>query len=140
MRRANCHCGALQIECAGEPELIVVCYCALCQRRTGSSYNLGAWFPRSDVTVRGPERVYARTGEQGSEIHFHFCPSCGTNVYWEVSEGGPDGQLAVAAGCFADADFPAPVLSVYGRSRHRWLPRLAAASCFYGAAGDGSEE
>jgi hypothetical protein len=101
----------------------------MCQRKTGSSYNLGAWFRTADVSASGPEQIYIRPGDAGWEIRAHFCPTCGTTVYWETKEGMPD-QFGIAVGCFTDPDFPAPMLSVYGKRRHRWLPQLAETPCF----------
>ncbi len=117
-----------------------MCHCERCQRKTGSSYNLGAWFPDSDVTRDGPELLYLRSGDAGFEVRFHFCPICGTTVYWEMSEGGLPGQIGVAAGCFADPDFPAPMLSVYEKRRHRWLSLPAEIPCFMEAAGGDPDE
>ncbi len=120
-RKASCHCGRLTVTCDGDPALIAMCHCELCQRRTGTSYNLGAWFGRTDVEIRGEERTYTRAGDSGTEITFHFCPNCGTNIYWDSPEGRFPDMLAVAAGCFADPGFPAPTISLFGKRRHAWL-------------------
>jgi hypothetical protein len=48
----------------------------------------------------------------------HFCPVCGSTVYWELTVA-PD-VLAVAVGAFADPGFPPPRFSVYERRRHAW--------------------
>ncbi len=119
-RKASCHCGQLQVVCEGDPTQVIMCHCELCQRRTGTSYNLGAWFNRSDVTVEGEERTYRRTGDEGLELIFHFCPRCGTNIYWELPAALAD-MFGVAVGCFADPDFPGPTVSLYGKRRHAWL-------------------
>lgn len=131
MRTASCHCGALRLACEGDPRFIAMCHCELCQRRTGTSYNLGAWFERSAVDTQGAEHTYTRTGDDSDVgIIFHFCPTCGTSVYWNSPAGSLPEMLGVAVGCFADPDFPAPSLSVYGRRRHHWLPRLDGVPCF----------
>ena len=119
-RTARCHCGALEVECEGDPEQIFMCHCELCQRRTGTSYNLGAWFPAKDINVRGETKQYARQGDLGSEGRFYFCPTCGSNVYWEAPDMLPD-MFGVAVGCFADPGFPRPTASLYGKRRHHWL-------------------
>jgi hypothetical protein len=49
----------------------------------------------------------------------HFCPACGSTVYWEP-QGIPD-LVYVAVGAFADPDFPPPKISVYGERRHKWI-------------------
>jgi hypothetical protein len=57
--------------------------------------------------------------ESGNRLTFHFCPQCGSTVYWQNS-GHPD-VIAVAVGAFADPQFPWPRHSVYERSRHGWV-------------------
>jgi hypothetical protein len=122
-RLAKCHCGALQVTTTGEPTGVFMCHCTLCQRRTGTSYNLGAWFPRGAVSIEGETKQYVRKGESGADGVFHFCPTCGTNICWEAPEILP-GAMGVAVGCFADPGFPRPILSAYEDTRHRWLPPI----------------
>jgi hypothetical protein len=58
-------------------------------------------------------------------VTFHFCPTCGSTVYW-TSESFP-GFVVVAIGNFADPDFPAPTIAVWEESRHDWVsPPLEA--------------
>lgn len=119
MRTARCHCGDLTLTCDGEPKFVAMCHCDSCQRRTGTSFGLGAWFDRDAIAARGREATFVRSGsDTGAEIHFHFCPNCGTTVYWESPGGGLPEMCGVAVGCFADPSFPQPSLSVHGRSRH----------------------
>jgi len=122
IRTAKCHCGQLQLECEGDPSQVIMCHCELCQRRTGTSFNLGAWFESSKTTLSGRTKEYVRTGDQGIEIVYRFCPECGTSLCWDAPAFFPD-MLAVAAGCFTDPAFPAPTLSIYGKRRHQWLPQ-----------------
>ena len=62
--------------------------------------------------------VAGEGGDSGKPITAHFCPHCGTTVYWELGIA-PD-LIAVAAGAFADPDFPPPRHSVYESRRHSW--------------------
>ena len=119
-RSAICHCSQLQVKCKDDPLAVVMCHCELCQRRTGSTYNLGAFFNSSNVKIEGKSKTYCRTGEEGVKCIFHLCPICGTSIYWEVPEVIID-LVGVAVGCFADPDFPKPTVSFYGKSRHHWV-------------------
>jgi hypothetical protein len=119
-RTARCHCGGLVVEVRGEPVHRFMCHCEFCQRRTGSSYHLDAWYPAGDVTIQGETKTYSRTGYRGDDLHFHFCPTCGSNVFFEVPQALP-GLVGVAVGCFVEPDFPPPQVSLYGRRKHRWL-------------------
>jgi hypothetical protein len=64
-----------------------------------------AYFPTEEVRIEGTTKVYARKGDSGAYVHFHFCPECGTTVYWKV-EASP-GKTGIAIGVFADPTFPA---------------------------------
>lgn len=119
-RQATCSCGQLRLTCTGEPVRISICNCLECQRRTGSVFGTQARFPRAQVTaIEGRATQYARRGDSGEPVTFHFCPQCGSTVYW-VLGAAPD-VIAVAVGAFADPQFPPPRHSVFGRRRHAWV-------------------
>ncbi|MGN1287671.1 MAG: GFA family protein [Bradyrhizobium sp.] len=118
-RLATCACGQLRATCQGEPATVALCHCLECQKRTGSTYGVAAFFPRADVEPQGEAREYSRIGGSGSPVVFHFCPNCGSSVYWEPARM-PD-LVAVAVGAFADPDFPAPSVVVHKERRHGWV-------------------
>jgi hypothetical protein len=119
-RIATCACGQLRVTCQGDPAKVSLCHCLDCQKRTGSTYGIAAFFPRNDVTANGAFRTYRRPADSGFAVNFHFCPDCGSTVFWEP-ERRPD-AIAVAVGSFADPAFPAPSQSVYNERRHAWVP------------------
>jgi hypothetical protein len=88
-----------------------MCHCLECQRRTGAVISNQARFPREQVTIVGKATAWMRTAESGNALTFHFCPTCGSTVYWE-NEGFP-GYVAVAIGNFADPSFLAPTIAVW---------------------------
>ena len=118
-RTARCSCGKLEVRCAGEPASVSLCHCLECQRRTGSTYGIAAFYPRSAVEASGRATAYTRASDSGHPVTFHFCPDCGSTVYWEPRRK-PD-FLAVAVGAFADPGFPEPGRSVYAQHRHGWV-------------------
>ncbi len=119
MRRASCSCGQLHLVCEGEPVRVSMCHCLECQRRTGSVFGVQARFPRAAVTaIEGRSTQFTRVGDSGNPVTFHFCPVCGSTVYYEISD--LPGFIAVAVGAFADPSFPAPKISVYEERRHSW--------------------
>ena len=118
-RRAACSCGQLNLTIEGEPSRISMCHCLECQRRTGAVISNQARFPREQVTISGKSTAWIRTAESGNVLTFHFCPTCGSTVYWENE--GFLGYVAVAIGNFADPNFPAPTIAVWEESRHPWV-------------------
>jgi hypothetical protein len=54
-----------------------------CQR-TGSVFGVQARFRRESVTkIEGHATRFSRVADSGKRIDFHFCPACGSTVYWE---------------------------------------------------------
>lgn len=118
-RTASCSCGQLSITVEGDPRGVGVCHCLSCQQRTGSVFAALAGFP-IPYEVKGQATEYVRTGDQGAQFRFRFCPVCGSNVF-HTEEGRPPRYVAIAVGCFADPSFPPPEDSVYDCRRHSWV-------------------
>jgi hypothetical protein len=120
-RQAACHCGQLRVRLQGDPALVSSCHCLACQRRTGALFGSTSFFKREQiVSIEGESRTWRLPGYSGRFLTFHFCPTCGSNVFWDA-ESTPD-MISVAVGCFADPDFPAPVRTVWAENKHEWLP------------------
>ena len=120
MNVAQRSCGALRAEVDGPPQGgVVVCHCAECQRRTGASFGVGAYFSRKKVQLSGESKLYTREGSSGHPVHNHFCPTCGTTLYWYL--GFRPEVIGIAVGGFVDPQFPAPVRSVWEQTRHAWV-------------------
>ena len=103
-----------------------VCHCFSCQQRTGSAFGYQARFPRSAVTIAGDTTAYAREADSGNEVTFHFCPRCGSTLYWIIP--GMEDFLMVAAGAFTDPTFHPPKVEVYESRRHPWVAPISHAS------------
>lgn len=118
-RIATCSCGQLRVTCEGEPVRVSMCHCLECQKRTGSTYGVQARWPASQAAVAGRSSRFVRTGDEGNVATFHFCPDCGSTVYYQF-DAIPD-IVAVAVGNFADPSFPPPKFSVYEVRKHAWV-------------------
>jgi hypothetical protein len=71
------------------------------------------------VTISGISTEYVRVGDEGSKAKFHFCPRCGSTVYYEPE--GLEAFVAIPVGAFADPSFPSPSISVYEERKHQWV-------------------
>jgi hypothetical protein len=118
-RIAHCCCGALRAEATGEPALVGACHCTACQRRTGAPFGVTTIFPKGQVRIAGPSNVYGRGTDSGRKIELHFCPDCGSTVFW-YAEGRP-GFIGIAFGAFADPSMSQPTVSVWETTRHPWV-------------------
>ena len=117
-RIARCACGALSATARGDPVRISICHCLDCKRRSGSAFSYNATYAAAQVSTRGEHGTYRRTGDEGRWADFHFCPRCGTTVFYQI-EARP-GMVTVPAGGFADMGFPEPTVEVYGKRRPDW--------------------
>ena len=82
-------------------------------------FGVQARFPADAVIIKGPSKEYVRVGDEGSTARFHFCPECGSIVFYWMD--AIPGAVAVPVGAFADPDFPQPHVSVYEKRQHRWV-------------------
>jgi hypothetical protein len=103
----------------GDPIRVSICHCLACQKRTGSAFGVQARFDVKQVSVDGRYTDYVRISDEGEERTFHFCPDCGSTVFYELP--GMPGMVAVPVGAFADPSFPEPVRSIYESRRHAWV-------------------
>jgi len=120
LRTASCACGQLSVEVEGEPALVLSCSCTQCQKRTGSVFGVSAYFAKDQVQPpTGQHKAATRSSDAGRSLEGHFCPECGSTVFW-FAEAFPD-RVGLAVGCFADPGFPAPVLAAWGKHKHHWV-------------------
>jgi hypothetical protein len=118
-RTAACACGQFSLIVTGEPVLVSQCHCLACQKRTGSAFGVQGFFLREHAGApQGASRIYRRAGDSGNAISFHFCPECGSTLFWEP-DTRPD-MICVAVGGFADPRFPSPGRSIWSEHRHPW--------------------
>ena len=77
-REGKCACGQLVVRCEGEPDVVAMCHCFDCQRRTGSVFSVHAWFSASHVSL--PKigfGQFSRKANSGREVRFGFCHNSG---------------------------------------------------------------
>jgi len=121
-RTATCQCGQLTATCTGEPRRISVCHCLDCQRRSGGPFAAQARFMNEDVAISGEYRVWTRIADSGTKAEHHFCPQCGSTLWYALADQ-PD-RIAIPIGAFADPAFPPPAFSVYEERQHKWVAIL----------------
>jgi len=98
-----------------------LCHCTNCKRRTGSAFGISAYFDRAAVLgITGKTSIYAfHHAAQSHDQERHFCPNCGTTLFWYISSMPT--KVGVAGGCFADAGLPEPTYSTMDHKREAWL-------------------
>src|SRR5436190_850558 len=82
--RGRCLCGAVQFEVRGPLRPVVACHCEMCRRTSG--HHVAATACRREhfrLIEEGGLRWYrsSETARRG------FCQQCGSNLFWEPTNG-----------------------------------------------------
>jgi len=122
-RTASCRCGQLKAMVTGDPVRISICHCLNCKKRSGSAFAVQARWPADQVNIEGESKGFELVADSGNRAAFHFCPNCGSDVYYEIN-GKFDGLVAIPLGAFDDPYFAAPEYSVWEKRKHDWIEIL----------------
>jgi hypothetical protein len=134
-RKASCCCGQLAVTCVGsDPERRSLCHCKNCQKQTGSAFAIQARYPKDQVKIEGKSTTWKFPVEGAKPVAYrscdstgatyHFCPVCGSGVYYEL-DVAPD-VIGVRVGCFTDPTFPAPVISGFEEYQFAWAMNVSS--------------
>lgn len=126
---ASCCCGQLKLTYEGKITKTSICHCFECQKRTGSTFGVQTRLETKKVSIDGNATVFQRKGDEGV-VTFHFCPKCGSTVYWELD--GLPGSTIVAVGSFMNPKLPSPTFMVYGNRKHEWITMPESAVEYFG--------
>lgn len=116
--KASCQCGAVQVGSMVDPDFTMLCNCKACQKKTGAPIGGGAYFKKTDFLISGDTWTYTRIADTGRKLTNHFCPNCGTTVYWTL-EMRPD-HIGVGLGSF-DTQVPRPSRVSWTGLKHDWV-------------------
>ena len=129
-RKASCRCGKLSVTYKGpDPERITLCHCNSCQLRTGTAFSIQGRFPRGKVKIEGKSTKWTFPSDSKKQVcdsggaTYHFCPVCGTTVYWDIA-AAPD-VIGIAIGTLTDPTFPPPKISGFEAYGHPWAMKAA---------------
>ena len=121
---ASCRCGQLRVTVSGEPVRVSVCHCLNCKKRSGSAFAVQARWPSAQVKIDGQSKTFVKVADSGNRATFHFCPECGSDVYYEI-DGKFDDKfndlIAVPLGALDDPFFLQPAFSVWENRKHDWV-------------------
>lgn len=117
---SSCECGQLSISLSGEPDWVNACACRNCQKRSNGPLTLGLWFRRDRILgTTGESQVFRRSTDKGNEAERHFCPRCGSTVFWFISL--LPNRVGVNWGGTQQPTEIRPSQLVWSRSFPRWL-------------------
>ena len=117
---ARCNCGQFSIELEGEPKFVNACACRNCQRQGSGPLGVGVFFPKQALKSQtGTSKAYSRSTDKGHQATQHFCPECGSEIYWTT--GAVPDCVGVSWGAMEDPKQFKPNWVVWARSLPDWL-------------------
>ena len=120
IHEGGCLCGAVRYRVTGNPNVVWVCHCNFCKRRTGSAFGISAYFDEAAVQIRGELKAYQyRSDESNRWLKTEFCPTCGTTVTATI-EALP-GARCIYGGTFDEPDWIKPNAHAWTRSALHWM-------------------
>lgn len=81
----QCACGSVRLEISGEPVATRQCWCRQCQQIAAGGPTNNAIFNAEDVAIAGTLSHGTWQSASGNTLTFHFCPSCGTQIFGQSS-------------------------------------------------------
>ncbi|MFE6758171.1 GFA family protein [Streptomyces sp. NPDC057684] len=119
-RTGHCLCGSISYRFDAQPEAVVVCHCAHCQRHTGSAFSVNILVDRDALEIKGTPKSYQTTGvENGNLRDRHFCGTCGTPIFTTLHERRD--LMIVKAGTLDDPTGLEPSAEVWLRRAQDWV-------------------
>ena len=81
VHEGGCVCAAVRYKVYGDPDIVVVCHCSWCQRRTGSAFAVILKFDKAKFELTAGTLSHYRTiNEYGRWLELGFCPTCAANI------------------------------------------------------------
>ena len=122
----GCHCGAIRYQANGQPLSHALCHCGDCRRHAGAPLVGWAMFPLDAVTVeRGTPKTYA-SSEHGRR---HFCPDCGTGIFYTNASLLP-AIIDIQSATLDDPDALPAQVHIQVAERIKWMERAHALPAF----------
>lgn len=121
VREGGCACGAARYRVIGEPIFVNNCHCRLCQRQTGSTSVVNAFFESERLTVSAGELTeHTLKGGSGGDHTICRCVECGTALFSYYPRVGRLGA-GIRVGSFDEPDGFTPTAVVFTESKMPWV-------------------
>ena len=87
-----------------------VFHCANCKRRTGSAFDISAYFDKTAVVAyEADSMIFSLQNDAQNHDHArHFCARSEPTFFWYLSV--PFEMMQFAKGCFGEAAIPEPAI------------------------------
>ena len=121
VREGGCACGQLRFRAQGEPIFVNNCHCRLCQRQTGGTSVVNAFYESERVELlQGALTENVVQAGSGGDHTICRCAGCGTAVWSTYPRLGTLGY-GVRVGTFDDPAAFRPDAAIFMESAMPWV-------------------
>jgi hypothetical protein len=101
-RTGSCICGAVRFHITAPVTEVNACHCSMCRKWSGGVF-MGLLIPQDGVQIEGQDAMRLYTSSPWAERA--FCGTCGSNLFYRVTEEGPmQGDYHIGLGSLDDAN------------------------------------
>ena len=113
----GCHCGAIRYQAEGDPLTHALCHCSDCRRHAGAPMVGWTMYRQNTVKVtKGAAKIY-HSSQHGRR---HFCPDCGTGLFYVNDEILP-GIIDIQSATYDDPNAVPARVHIQVAERIRWM-------------------
>lgn len=116
----GCACGAVRYVVRGAPIFVNNCHCTLCQKQTGSTSVVNAFYEARALRSSGETMIHTVKAGSGGDHEIWRCASCGTALWSFYPRLGQLG-LGLRVGTLDDASALAPDAVIFTASKMPWV-------------------
>lgn len=121
VRAGGCGCGAVRYRTVGEPIYVNNCHCRLCQRQTGSTGVVNAFFEAERIELLAGELCdFSVVAGSGGRQIIRRCARCGSALWSSYSRLGQLG-LGLRVGTLDDPGAWRPDAVIFTDSAMPWV-------------------
>ena len=131
----KCYCENITITGKVDPNMIMACHCADCQKFSGAPFRAVAVMTANNVNISGNVKEYLKTADSGNERLQGFCSNCGSQIY---ATDPLKTTFMVRTGCLKQFNQLVPVKHIFGKSVASWI--LSMGKSTWVAEGPSSKE
>ena len=117
----GCACGAVRYRIEGAPIFVNNCHCTLCQRQTGSTSVVNAFYETEHFSLlSGALSVNAVPAGSGKPHEIHRCAQCGTAIFSHYPRLGELG-LGLRVGTLDESGGFKPDAAIFTANKMKWV-------------------
>ena len=99
IRSGHCLCGAVHVAVTAPAHELGACHCGMCRRWTGSAFVTLA-VPAAAIRIEGAESIRSYASSEWAARS--FCGTCGTALWYRMTQAGAPDDYYMAAGLLDD--------------------------------------